>query len=321
MARLRYVSAADIIYVISESSSDYGVPYEIYGSEGSYVSGTTEEIASSTMVIKNGRVWFPEDNESLDLYVDDYYEGTWCWNGSSLSEGECEEEPEYNEAPYVTDVSISLDSYDSSTGYGIITVTTEIYNPNPNRVYGRTSMYLPITQTEDDAKKSSNSWISAYGYQYSYFTYTYYFGGSFPAKIQVRVQGACYMDIGSTSGSMSVSGYYLRSDTVDRTRPDNFYWISSSSSLQSGQEISTYITATKWKSLQSNVNEVRVYRGLSNYSFTTVSKGSTITASLYNEIANSINAMKSGTVSTVSKGQKITASVMMALQNGINSIT
>lgn len=247
-------------------------------------------------------------------------------SGGSGGGGDEPDEPEeeYNSAPYVTNVSISLDSYDYDTGYGYITVSTTVYNPNPNRVYGRTSMYLPITQTADDAKFGTNSWISAYGYQYTDFTYYYYFGGSFPTTVQVRVQGSCYIDIGATSGGMAVSGYYLRSDTVDLTRPDKFYWISSYDSLNNykGEPISDYITALKWKALQTNINQVRNYRGKTSYSFTTVSSGDNITAYLYNQIANAINDMESGTITTVTKGvTPITTEVMMALQNGINSIT
>lgn len=122
--------------------------------------------------------------------------------------------------------------------------------------------------------------------------------------------------------------YYERFKTLKPARPSYFYWINSSTRLNDsshkGKPISDYITASKWKALQNNVNEVRVYKGLGNYSFSTniVSGVTPITAALYNEVANAINAMKSGTVSKVTKGvTPITTSVMMSLQDGINSIT
>jgi hypothetical protein len=189
-------------------------------------------------------------------------------------------------------------------------------------------MYLPATQTESDAKKSGNSWTSAYGYQYSDFTYTYYFGGVFPTTIQVRVEGSCYIVVGTTSGNMARSGYYLRSVTVDRNvdKPNPFYWISSSQGLEKGtMEVSKYITASKWLELRNTIDAVHEYKGTTrSTTISTVTKNTTtILASHYIQMKNAINELKSGTI-TVSNpvaGQTIiTASIMMALQTGINNV-
>jgi hypothetical protein len=180
-------------------------------------------------------------------------------------------------------------------------------------------------------------------------TIYYQIGGNgyFSQSVSASAYGSGYIDcnmsintgtLSGTSYTFNFNGYIdssncgndhfsqnLTASWTATARPSKFYWISSSQSLTKGATIKTYITASKWKALQTNVNAVRVYKKLSNFNFTTVSSGQRIMASHYNEIANAINAMLSSSssywITLVNPGDPITASVMNKLQNSINSIT
>jgi len=229
----------------------------------------------------------------------------------------------YNEALEPESAYIEVDNYDPETGYASITVYVSCYNPNPNSVYGRPDFYLSFNGGSEYhyGGYSDNRYVSSYGStEMSHTWSSFYIGTGYPkGTFRIRLQGSCY-ELG-TSGSMATSGYTSFEDSMYYARPSKFYWISSSQNLKAGQNISSYITAEKWKELQRNINFVRMYKGFSSYSFATVSRGDKITASLYNQIANAINGMRSGTISTVNKGGKITAACMNALQNGINGIS
>jgi hypothetical protein len=250
-------------------------------------------------------------------------------NNTLMYTGSCTTlSPPSNQAIYARYASIELDSYDTSTGYGYVTATVDFYNPNSVAVYGRGSIYIQDSSSTGSTYTSGNQWIDAYDYLTVSKQYYWYIGNSnFPKEFTIKGNGACYKTQGATSGTMVQSGDITFTDSVDYeiTRPAKFYWINSSTNLSKGSKISSYITAAKWKALQTNVNAVRAYKGLSNFSFTTVVSGETIKASYYNQIANAINAMLSTSssyyIDQVSKGEPITAAVMNKLQNSINSIT
>lgn len=223
---------------------------------------------------------------------------------------------------YNIDASLDLDGYGVSSNYASLTISVTFYNPNNERysenVYIWARAYYNDGTNFTASEQEKTLTISAYGTKTFTYTYDWYISkNQFP--VTFRVYGE------------SELGYRDYDDfefDLSNLRPDYFYWINSSTRLNDsshkGKPISDYITASKWKALQNNVNEVRVYKGLGNYSFSTniVSGVTPITAALYNEVANAINAMKSGTVSKVTKGvTPITTSVMMSLQDGINSIT
>ena len=274
-------------------------------SDGTYGSGLSWRASSSsrtwsftptktgyvTIILYSG--YSNDFEDSVDVYV------------SSSGGGEEEEEGciEYD----------GMELVSSSYANGVVTVRFRIYYYN----YGDTRDSATIYYQIGGNGYFSQS-VSASGWSDGYITcnMTIATGTLTGTSYLFNVNG--YIDsnnCGNDHFSQNLNA------TWTKVRPSKFYWISSSSNLKSGTEISSYITASKWKSLQDNVNAVRTYKDLSNYSFTTYSSGQTITATAYNQIANAINGIKSGTVSTVSKGQQITASVMMALQNGINSIT
>ena len=101
-------------------------------------------------------------------------------------------------------------------------------------------------------------------------------------------------------------------------RPTDWTWHSSKTA---GQVIS--LTASEWNSFCTKINLFRQYKGLSNYTFTTATSGSVITASIVNQAVNAISAMSppTSTPSTaVSKTTVITASFFNTLRNSLNSI-
>lgn len=101
------------------------------------------------------------------------------------------------------------------------------------------------------------------------------------------------------------------------TRPSKFSW---TTPKVSGNEFN--LTATEWKNFTANINAVRKYKGLSEYSFTTAVKGNDFTASMYNQAVKAIKGISGyGTnLSEVSKGDKATAKKLNDLVSEINSV-
>lgn len=221
---------------------------------------------------------------------------------------------------YFDECELLSSSYSSSTGNITVSCMIWVYNE------ASSSQSATISYSIDGVNTYSQTIsVSAKSYGAITTNQTIYVGKSYSgSSYTFNISGTITSSNSGCSGD-SYSEYLTASWTPTSTRPDKFYWISSSSNLTKGSAVSTYITAAKWKTLQDNINAVRVYKGLSNYSFTTVSKGSTIKASYYNELAYAINAMISSSnsnyISTVAKGDTITAAVMNKLQTSINNIT
>jgi len=72
------------------------------------------------------------------------------------------------------------------------------------------------------------------------------------------------------------------------TQSDNFEW---TYAKVSGEPVN--VRANEWTSFQSKINEKRAINGLSNYGFTTVYAGSTLTANIFNQSITAINAIYS----------------------------
>jgi hypothetical protein len=216
--------------------------------------------------------------------------------------------------------TVRSSSYDSTTGN--ITVQLRLYYWNSSSSSKSATIYYSI----DDADYFTQSvTVSGDGSGYITCNMTIYVGKNYAGTSYDFSFNGYIKTSGCSNDYFDESLTATWTGTVTPTRPAKFYWISSTTNLSKGSAVSTYITATKWKQLQTNINAVRAYKGYSNYTFTTVSSGSTIKASYYNELANAINAMLSSSssyrVATVSTGDPITAAVMNKLQTSINSIT
>lgn len=97
-------------------------------------------------------------------------------------------------------------------------------------------------------------------------------------------------------------------------RPSNWTWHSSKTS---GSVVN--LTAAEWNSFVIRINQFRIYKSLSNYSFTTVSSGNPIRASQLNEARSAISSMTSVPASAVT-GETATASFINALSNSLNAV-
>lgn len=107
-------------------------------------------------------------------------------------------------------------------------------------------------------------------------------------------------------------------EPVGPTRPTNWQWWST---IQRGAIIS--ISANEWNSFCSKINEFRAYKGLRVYYFSTVSRGTSISASIVNEAWSAISQISGhGTLpSSAIPGQAITAYFFTQLANALNSIS
>ena len=119
--------------------------------------------------------------------------------------------------------------------------------------------------------------------------------------------------------------YLYSSFRTEVGRPGKFYWIDSRNDLTdlpSGVLIENYITASLWRELQNNVNEVRAYKGYSSYSFSRVSRGDPILADDYNDIVRAIKGISGygSYLSYVDSGDTITRKVMQRLQDELNAV-
>lgn len=106
-----------------------------------------------------------------------------------------------------------------------------------------------------------------------------------------------------------------QSVTFKLTRPSNWEWVTTKTS---GANFS--LTAAEWNGFTARINQFRLYKGLSQYSFTTVVSGNTIFASQINEAVIAIRAMATELPSQVSGGAA-TASFINSLRTTLNSIT
>lgn len=96
-------------------------------------------------------------------------------------------------------------------------------------------------------------------------------------------RGVCYMPVDYSN----IIAYHLVVDDTTNTRPSSFYW--THTPVADG---GVAITAVEWNSFTSNINEVRYFKGLSDYTFATVTPGMEISAVLWNQAVNAIAPAK-----------------------------
>lgn len=101
------------------------------------------------------------------------------------------------------------------------------------------------------------------------------------------------------------------------TRPWDWAWYST---IVSGGTIG--LSALEWNDFCDRINEFRVYDGLSEYNFTTVSQGTTISASIVNQARTAISAISGhGTLpSAAVSGGAFTASFFNGLKDALNAV-
>ena len=106
-------------------------------------------------------------------------------------------------------------------------------------------------------------------------------------------------------------------DDSEYTRPNEFSW--SSAKIQGGE---FSLSASEWNTLTANINQVRIYRGYSSTSFTSVSTNDPVTASIYNEAVTGIQGIYGygSYLYTVTAGDKIYAYDFNNLASELNAV-
>lgn len=131
-------------------------------------------------------------------------------------------------------------------------------------------------------------------------TYTY--------KLQSR------NDYGTSS---FVSSTFTTGEEPAITRPDNFSW---TTAKIAGNTFS--LTANEWNDFTDRINAFRVYKELSEYSFTQATTGAQFTALMFNETINAIDAMdpSTSTPSAQQAGYTAFASLLNDIVAALNSV-
>lgn len=111
--------------------------------------------------------------------------------------------------------------------------------------------------------------------------------------------------------------------TASNSRPSNWAWtttIAKGATVQKYGDSLAPITATEWNAFCARINLFREYKSLGVYSFTTVSKGTPMTAKIVNQAITAITAISGhGTLPTPSNA--ISASFWQQLAAALNAIT
>ena len=81
-----------------------------------------------------------------------------------------------------------------------------------------------------------------------------------------------------------------------------------------------YLNASEWNQFCSEINKLRNYHGLSNYSFSKATAGYEMQASQFNQAVQALNAIQSGVATSVSSGASVNASSFIKLQTAFNSL-
>lgn len=132
-------------------------------------------------------------------------------------------------------------------------------------------------------------------------------------EYEIRVQA---YDCNAYGCSYSTWDYLYEPTMSDR--PADWSWYTSKTS---GTAFNC--TATEWNDFCSRINEFRIYKGLSSYSFTSAEKGKTAYHSQVNQAITAITDMNPPTSvpSSVSSGGDCLAYTLNRLRDSLNSIT
>lgn len=210
-------------------------------------------------------------------------------------------------------------------GYSTTTVTTaDVTPPSISGVTGdgKGRVYFSWNATDSGSGMRSTSTyrteISNDGTNFSQSEYTTnkyrtftkdYYGNAFTHNTWYTLKVVAYDNSGNSSFTTVRVQYKI-------SRPTNWSWHTTKSK---GGSIN--VTASEWNSFCARINQFRQYKDLSNYSFTSVSSGTLITASIVNQAVTAINAMSPPTSAlSASKGGVITADFFNRLRDSLNSI-
>lgn len=279
------------------------------------------------------QVWNVDTNEDIVDFIlrSDSMDLTWSYDKITLSESDgLESNAQYRAYVQILPYPDAIDnpfsvhtelttfttgeviSFDSATivassSYDGTSITAYIGGLDTN--YSRTDRYV-YWYLNNTTNYKGKTYINAYVSQTSTFSS---FGTLTPGATY-QIYAEVYYTSNNTLLSKMLRPIIV---TTKNPRPYDFYW-----DVEKVQDEEIVITADEWTNLQENINLVRKYKGYSNYSFTTVSPGDDITASVYNECISAINTIYPTSITSykVSVGDPITAEAINKLQFFINNV-
>lgn len=269
-------------------SSSYATEYDIYlYCDGSFYNSYISYSTTYTFTwLPTGYTWF---------YV------VYGYNSSGSSGGRTSNSVKTVEAdtiaPTITYQSatgigllrLGWSAYDNTGGSGISYYRTYVGTPNG----GSDTLVVKETLAADATTAEWTADANGYDLQVD----SYYWVG-------VRVY--------DVAGNSSLLTYRIQ---YKRVRPGNWAW---GLSFISGQNVN--ITATKWNDFTFRINQFRFYKGLPDFSFTTVYRGNTIYAWQITEAIDAINAMVTNKISRQYSRDVANAEIINLLTTRLNSI-
>lgn len=215
-----------------------------------------------------------------------------------------------------------VSSYSSNSSVAISlpkTPTISLYSStNTSVTIDITNMIGSYSDFSIEYKLSANSWSSAVITTTSSTRFTIS-GLTSASEYNFRIRSRY-----TYSGSDYYSYSYSNVLTIELgSRPSVFLW---DYTRTQGMDYATNkIRASEWTRLQQNINELRLYKGLSLYGFSSVSQGDVFLSAHWNAVINAITAMNGyytiSPPSTKSSGNSIVASEFETIKSCINSIT
>ena len=199
-----------------------------------------------------------------------------------------------------------------------ITETGADINVSPGTGYTRYRVFARLTSDPDDV---------SYDWTFSETTAFTAEMDSLEPKTEYTVN-VCGV-IGNTSDKWAGAKTFT---TGAKNRPGYFSWLRGfvtskpvANELPRGGDIPPYLTADGWNTYTANINAVREYRGLGQYSFTTARRGVTrLSADMVNEAIAAISAMSPPTSPPGRATPMVTpgsASLLNKLVDSLNSIS
>ena len=130
------------------------------------------------------------------------------------------------------------------------------------------------------------------------------------------------------AGNISTQDSGTKSIYISAARPQNWEWeytITQGGNFYSVSNKTAYLMrASHWNAFTSRINEFRIYKGKTAYSFTTATSGMSGSAvtTCVNQAINAINELidVQYKIANVSAGQKITANTFLAMRNRLNNL-